>query len=262
MKNNKTLPAVLTLVFLVLAGCGGGGDEFSLPPSTGPAGGGGGGGPAYDPSTATATITGNILFDGVAPTPGRINTAADPNCDPSVGLQSEQTLVTDDGKLENVFVYVNSGHEGVSYPVPTMPVLLDQHNCHYVPHAFTMMAGQPLLIRNSDPTTHNIHATPKLNMVINFAQPRQGLESTETFALAEYMPPIPIQCDVHRWMNAHAGVFDHPFHTTSGDTGTYSISVPPGTYEIRTWHEEYGEMSSTVTVADGETVELDFTYAG
>jgi hypothetical protein len=62
-------------------------------------------------------------------------------------------------------------------------------------------------------------------------------------------------------MSAFAGVFDHPFHTTSAATGTYSISVPPGTYEIMTWHEEYGEMGTSVTVSDGETVDLDFTYS-
>jgi hypothetical protein len=100
-----------------------------------------------------------------------------------------------------------------------------------------------------------------VNLVFNLAQPRQGLEATETFAIPEYMPPIPIRCDVHRWMNSFAGVFDHPFHTTSAATGTYSIDVPPGTYQIMTWHEEYGEMSSTVEVAPDATVELDFTYS-
>jgi hypothetical protein len=169
--------------------------------------------------------------------------------------------VTDDSKLQNVIVYVDSGHEGASYPVPTTPVVLDQMNCRYNPHVLTMMASQPLEIRNSDPTSHNIHASPNLNMVFNFGQTRQGMVNTETFGVAEYMPPIPVQCDVHRWMNSNIGVFDHPFHTASGNTGTYSISVPPGTYEIMTWHEEYGEMASTVEVADGETVTLDFTYS-
>jgi len=260
MHSSKMLATTFVLALLVVAGCGGGQDEFTLPAATG-GGGGTGGGPAYDPSSATGTITGNVFFQGTAPDRARINTAADPACDPSVELRSQTVMVTDDGKLENVIIYVNSGQEGASYAVPSTPVVLNQMNCRYEPHIFTMMADQPLLIRNSDPTTHNIHAFPTDNMVINFAQARQGSEATETFALAEYMPPIPIRCDVHRWMNSFVGVFDHPFHTTSGETGTYSISVPPGTYEIMTWHEEYGEMSSTVEVADGATVELDFTYS-
>jgi plastocyanin len=259
MHTTRTLVMIFAVSMLVVAGCGGGGDEFELPPNAG-AGGGGGGGPAFDPTTATGTITGNILFEGTPPEMGRINTAADPECG-DADVRSELVLVTDDSKLQNVIVYVNSGHEGVSYATTATPIVLDQRNCQYTPHVSTAMAGQPIEIRNSDPTTHNIHAFPEANMVINFAQPRQGAVDIETFEIAEYMPPIPIRCDVHRWMNSFLGVFDHPFHTTSADTGTYSISVPAGTYEIMTWHEEYGEMSSEIVVEDGATVELDFTYS-
>ena len=259
MRTSKTLAIFFAFALLVAAGCGGGDDEFELPPATG--GGAAAGGPAYDPSTATGTITGSIFFEGTAPEMGRVNTAADPNCDPGVELRDQSVLVTGDSKLQNVIVYVNSGHEGASYPVSSTPVVLDQRNCRYEPHIFTMMANQPLLIRNSDPTTHNVHAFPEQNMVINFAQARQGMENTETFGIPEYMPPIPIRCDVHRWMNSFGGVFDHPFHAVSGEAGTFAINVPPGTYEIMTWHEMYGEMSSTVEVADGATVELDFTYS-
>jgi hypothetical protein len=257
MRSHKILATILATACLVAAGCGGG-DEFTLPPATG--GGGTGGGPAYDPSTATGTITGSIFFEGTPPEMARI-AVNDPACNPNVELRNQAVLVTGDSKLQNVIVYVDSGHEGVSYPVPTTPIVLDQLNCRYDPHVFTMVASQPLLIRNSDPAAHNVHAFPEVNMVFNFAQPRQGLEATETFAIPEYMPPIPIRCDVHRWMNSFAGVFDHPFHTTSAATGTYSIDVPPGTYQIMTWHEEYGEMSSTVEVAPDATVELDFTYS-
>lgn len=258
MHSKQAFAFLFALVMTAVAGCGGGSDEFTLPPATG--GGTAASGPAYDPSTATGTITGSIFFEGTPPEMARINTAADPQCG-STELRNQSVLVTPDSKLGDVIVYVNSGQEGVSYPVPTTPVVLDQHNCHYVPHVFTIVAGQPLEIRNSDPTTHNIHMFPERNMVINFAQARQGAVNTETLAQPEYMPPIPIRCDVHRWMNAFLGVFDHPFHTTSGDTGTYSIQVPPGTYQIMTWHQEYGEMSASVDVADGATVELDFTYS-
>jgi len=63
MYTTRTLAALFAVALLVVAGCGGGGDEFTLPPSAG-GGAAGGGGPAYDPSTATGTITGSILFEG------------------------------------------------------------------------------------------------------------------------------------------------------------------------------------------------------
>jgi plastocyanin len=246
----------LALVTLVVAGCGGGSDDpFALP------GGGGAAaptGPAYDPSAATATISGSILFDGEAPTMAPIQMSADPKCMNEGALQ-QSVVVTDDGKLENVLDFIRSGHdESLAYPAPSTPVVLDQNGCRYSPHVFTLMTGQPLTFLNSDMTLHNVHAFPMVNMQVNIGQAVQGMENTESFAIAE--GPFAIRCDVHRWMNAYTAVFDHPFHTTSGETGDYGINVPPGTYEVVAWHETYGEQVQQVTVVAGETSTLDYTY--
>jgi plastocyanin len=257
--NTKGTIAIAFALSLVLAGCGGGGgDEFQLPAG---AGAGAPSGPAYDPSTATATISGSILFEGEAPTMPRIQMAADPYCQGAAPeATSQEVLVTADGRLQNVMVFLRSGYDtGVSYPAPTAPLLIDQQGCRYRPHVFTVMSNQPITIRNSDMTLHNIHAFPMINMQINIGQAVQGMENSESFALAE--GPFAIRCDVHRWMNSFTAVFDHPFHTTSADTGDYGISVPPGTYEIVAWHEKYGEMTGSVTVADGETSEFNFTFS-
>jgi plastocyanin len=254
----------LVLVFsfaLLTAGCGGGGgNEFSLPEGAG--GGAVPTGPAYDAATATATISGSIMFEGDVPEMQRIQMSADPRCieaNPS-GASSQEVLVTDDSKLQNTMIFIRSGHDaGVFYAPPTTPFVLDQQACGYRPHVFTVMANQDITIRNSDPTLHNIHAFPMVNMQINVGQAVQGMENIESFTLAE--GPFAIRCDVHRWMNSYTAVFDHPFHTTSADTGDYGLSVPPGTYEVVAWHEKYGEMVSTVTVGDGETGELNFTFS-
>ena len=55
-------------------------------------------------------------------------------------------------------------------------------------------------------------------------------------------------------------VFDHPFHATSGDSGTFELHLPPGTYEMVAWHEKYGAQVSAIELVDGETLELDFTF--
>ena len=239
---------------LLLVACGGGG-EGGLPPGAGS--GASGGGPAYDASTATATLTGNIMFEGEVPEMPPIQMAADPFClSHAEGALSQEVLVTDESKLQNVLVYIRSGHEGPSYPTPSQPVVVDQQNCTYSPHAFTMMVNQQLMIRNSDETLHNIHAFSEINPQFNVGQPIQGMESFTEFAQAEVFP---LRCDVHRWMNAYVGVFEHPFHTTSGDTGTFSISLPPGTYEVVAWHERYGEQVSSIEIVAGENNQ-DFTF--
>lgn len=239
---------------LLLFACGGG-NEGGLPPGAGD--GGTGGGPAYDASTATATLNGNIMFEGETPEMPPIQMAADPFClSHAEGARSQEVLVTDESKLQNVLVYVRSGHEGPSYATPSQPVVVNQENCTYSPHTFTMMVNQDLTVRNSDETLHNIHGFSEVNPQFNVGQAIQGMESTTQFAQEEIFP---LRCDVHRWMNAYVGVFEHPFHTTSGDTGTFSISLPPGTYEIVAWHERYGEQVATIEIAVGEN-DHDFTF--
>ena len=71
-----------------------------------------------------------------------------------------------------------------------------------------------------------------------------------------------VKCDVHSWMNAYIGLFDHPFYSvTAGKEGTYTISgLPPGEYEIAAWHEEFGEVvTQKVTVAAGAATNADLT---
>ena len=58
-----------------------------------------------------------------------------------------------------------------------------------------------------------------------------------------------VSCDVHRWMTAFVGVVNHPYFATSGVAGTYTIeNVPPGTYTIQAWHEQYGVVTQKVAV--------------
>ncbi len=259
MNSQRALGLALALT-LAAAGCGGGGDEFSLPEGAG-SGGAAPTGPAYDPATATASIAGSILFEGDAPEMPPIQMSADPYClDAGAGTREEAVMVTDDAKLRNTMVFIRSGHDtGLFYAPPAEPVVLDQEGCRYIPHVFTMMMNQDITFRNSDNTLHNIHAFPMVNMQINVGQAIQGMETTDSFTIAE--GPFAIRCDVHRWMNSFTAVFDHPFHTTSGDTGDYAINVPPGAYEVVAWHERYGEMTGSVTVAAGETAEMSFTYS-
>ena len=256
MYKSKLFAGVFAML-VVLTGCGGGGDDSSALP---PVPGGGGGGTSYDAASATATLTGNIVFEGEVPEAARIQMAADPFClSHAEGATSQEVLVTDGGQLQNVILYVRSGHEDASYSVPGDAIVINQQDCTYAPHVFTMMANQELTIKNSDTTLHNIHAFAEVNTPFNIGQPVEGMETTKTFEQPEM--PLPIRCDVHRWMSAFVGVFDHPFHTTSGDSGSYELKLPPGTYEIVAWHEKYGEQVSTLEVADAESAELNFTFS-
>ena len=63
-------------------------------------------------------------------------------------------------------------------------------------------------------------------------------------------------------MTAYVGVVSHPYFAVSGAGGAYTLEhVPAGTYQIKTWHERFGQTTKTVTVAPGVVAALDFSYA-
>jgi plastocyanin len=187
---------------------------------------------------------------------------SDVNCVKAAsGPQEQETFkVGSDGKsLGNVFVYVKDGLGNYVYDAPAGSATIDQKGCRYTPHVFGMRVGQKLEIINSDPTLHNIHATPKDNSEFNTGQPVQGMKTEHTFTKPEVM--VPFKCDVHGWMNAYVGVLDHPYFAVSDASGKFEIpKLPAGTYTIEAWHEKLGAQTQSVTLADSDSKEVTFTF--
>src|SRR5207249_9049941 len=146
----------LILVLTLAISCGPSEQTTNLPPAA--PGVEGGSAPA-----ATAIVSGKITFEGTPPPNEKIQMSADPYCQQHAQNPTLETVKVSDGGLENVIVYVKSGMPNVAYPIPANPVEIDQHDCHYVPHVFTMQTNQPLKIKNSDMTLHNIHAWAEKN---------------------------------------------------------------------------------------------------
>ena len=210
-----------------------------------------------DPATA-ARLQGTITLKGTPPPPQIISRRTDLYCD-RLGQATTQTFVVSNAGLENVFVYVKDGLGDRTFPVPATPVVLDQQGCTYVPRVFGIQAGQPLEIRNSDDTLHNIHALPANNREFNRGQGLKGIRNTHVFTTKEVM--VPFNCDVHKWMNAWVGVLDHPFYAVSGRGGAFEIGgLPPGTYTIEAWHEALGTRTQRVTLAANESGTLEFVF--
>ena len=253
VKHLLVLVAVLAMAGAsAAAACGSGG---SAPPSATSSSSG----RRVDTATA-ATLSGRILYEGTAPQNLSIRMAADPVCirENKDGATFE-TYMVNDGGLENVFVYVKDGLADYQFDVPTEAVKLDQKGCRYLPHVFGVRAGQPIEVSNSDPTLHNVHAMPAVNRELNIGQGVQGQKNTMTFTAREVM--VPFKCDVHGWMNAYAGVMDHPYFAVSANGGRFELKgLPPGTYTIEAWHEKLGTQTQSVTVGEKEKKEISFTF--
>jgi plastocyanin len=252
-RNGTARLLATTTLVVALTGCGGGDattDQAEAP--TGDA-------PAAAAVTDPATITGVINFAGTAPANAAIDMSEEAACaEKHSGGVTQETVIANDGRLKNVFIYIKEGLTG-THAAPSEPVRLDQNGCVYIPHVLGVQAGQDIVIHNSDDLLHNVKAQPSVNRPFNLSQPAAGIEHTRTFTDAEVM--IPVQCDVHGWMSAYIGVVDHPYYAVSGDDGTFTIAnLPAGTYTIETWHEQYGTQTQQVTVGANETAEVAFDY--
>jgi plastocyanin len=206
------------------------------------------------------TIAGHIAFAGKPPGNPIIRMGMDPKCaDMNRGRQviQEQAMVTADGSVANAFVRLEGTFPPT--PVPPTPVVIDQRSCVYGPRVAGMRVGQRLQIRNDDDLLHNVHSSSAASNSFNVGQPKAG-------AMFEYTPKSPevmlrLGCDVHRWMVAFVGVMPHPYFAVSDARGQYQIAhVPPGTYTIKSWHEQFGERTATVTVKAGGKTAADLSY--
>ena len=119
--------------------------------------------------------------------------------------------------------------------------------------------GQKLRILNSDPTFHNVHAHSDSGTVFNIPQAQKAAEDFQTFSRTGSRSGI--GCDFHSWMASYVGVFEHPFHTTTGETGKFELRLPPGKYELVAWHERLGEQVSSLEVAANSSREVNFTFS-
>jgi len=206
-------------------------------------------------------ITGTVKLDGAAPHMKGIDMAKDPYCakahanDPA---HLETVVVGSNGGLQNVVLYIE-GWTGSAETSTTEPVF-DQHNCMYTPHVLALDTDQKFKVTNSDQTTHNIHPNPNPmtgNIPWNQSQPPGASPVEKSWKNPEI---IPVQCNIHPWMHGWHIVVKGPY-ATSDSSGNYTINnVPPGSYTVTAWQEEYGKQSQKVTVAAGAPGSANFTF--
>ena len=227
-------------------------------------------GKTYAAKGNEGTISGTVSYNGAAPEAKKIDTSADAACtSKSPNLTTEEWAVKD-GKVANTYVYIKEGTlaDGSKFADysgwPNMPasVTLDQDGCHYKPHVIGVVVNEPITIKNSDPTTHNIHFTPKNGEDWKQSQPNGAPTLTHKLTRGEVM--VPVNCNQHPWMKSYVGVQKHPFFAVTTEDGSFTIKgVPAGKYKVAAWHE--GGVSGTektidVTVAASGAAKADFSF--
>ncbi len=211
----------------------------------------------------SGAIEGTIHFAGKAPPRVVIDMSQDPGCAAGQGLNKSEGYMVDDGKMANVFVYVKGGLGNKIYRAPSSPVIIDQKGCRYLPHVVGLMVGQPLEVRNSDPTMHDVNVQPGMgggNQASDASQGPHGRPLQRTFSKPETM--IALRCSMHPWMEAYINVASNPFFAVSDAQGHYVIrGLPPGSYTVAAAQENLGTQEQVITVASHQTTPADFTFS-
>jgi hypothetical protein len=209
-------------------------------------------------AAATGTISGKVVFKGKAPVREKLVRDSDPVCDKTEKLGEE--IVVTDGRLRDVLVRLPNGSAG-THEAPADPVVVTQRECMYTPRVVGVIAGQKLVIRNGDPTYHNVRGASGKKTVFNVSQPANAPEITRE-NLGSAGDVVSLHCDVHGWMQAFAVINDHPYFAVTADDGAFTLAgVPVGTYQLEAWHPTLGLQTVKVTVKASKTAAATFTFA-
>jgi len=145
----------------------------------------------------------------------------------------KENLVVNDGMVQYAYVYVSGGLKGQEFESPKDPVVLDQVGCMYTPHVVCIQTGQPLHVRNSDDTLHNVNWPDGNKMQPAGSDPLEITYERDSVG-------IMYRCDIHPWMSAFLCVAEHPFHQVTGFDGNFSLpAIAPGEYQLSLWTEKY-----------------------
>jgi hypothetical protein len=177
-------------------------------------------------------------------------------------VTEESLIVSDQGGLANVFVYLLQAPEGLASPAHAgNEAIIDIVNGRLVPHALVVRTPVGVRTWNRDRDVYN----PRLDSIHN---PPFGLILSPEgppplrLSLPEIIP-LQMRCDIHARMRAHVLALDHPFAAVTDRDGAFRIDgLPTGEHTFRVWHERSGwlEKDLRVAVEAGREAQVTLEY--
>ncbi|MBI1247182.1 hypothetical protein GC197_04980 [bacterium] len=203
------------------------------------------------------TVKGRFVVDGKAPTLPQMDVTKDQAfC--GAKLPDPTLQIDANGGLKNValWLYLDRGATAPavhpSYAeADKKPVVIDNKNCMYDPHVATVVVGQPVEFKNSDPIPHNFKVEGFANPGMNNLVPVGGVFETKFENEERY--PMNASCSIHPWMSAKIVVRELPYMAVSKEDGSFTIeNLPVGKHKLQIWHEVPGTIKELVI--GGKTV--------
>lgn len=131
-----------------------------------------------------------------------------------------------------------------------------QKGAMFTPHVLPVVVGTTVEWPNYDDILHNVFSFSE-------AKPFDlGLYKSPTIKRVKFDKPgkVDVFCSIHSRMSCIVLVLENPYFATSNDKGHYTITnVPPGTYQLKAWHERLPSQSAQITVPETGETKVDFT---
>ena len=208
------------------------------------------------PAVQAGNIVGKVVFHGSIPPLQEFKVTRDADfCGEQRSIK--RLHVDPTGGVQNVVLSLE-GETPLTQKILTTELVLNNHECTFVPHVSTGIVGQMLTIQNDDPLLHNTNIGIGEKTFINVALVAGGAPIKKRMKRPGLMT---VECNAHKFMQAYIHVFDHPYFAVSNEVGQFTISeVPSGNYMLAVWHEYLGTLKTAVVVPQVGEVQIILEY--
>jgi plastocyanin len=163
-------------------------------------------------------------------------------------------------EMRDFIVYIE-GKVGTNSTAPEKPAQIvtsrvSQKGAMFSPHVLPVMVGTTVEWPNNDDILHNVFSASQPN---DFDL---GLYKNPEIGRWTFKTPgrVDVFCSIHTRMSCIVLVLKNPYFAVTNERGVYSIAgVPPGTYELKAWHERLPSQVKEITVSEQGDVKVDFT---
>ena len=204
----------------------------------------------------TGSISGTITTSAKRLAPVRV-TIDQKIC--GADLPDHAIVVDGQGNLANAVVILTGVKPFESLPLaqgrrrPAEATVVNE-KCHFAPRVQIARPNSNVRTTSKDQVLHTTHAQLENGKTIfNVALPMAGLNVSKPIGGAG---TVRLSCNTHPWMRGWLVVTDDAAAITGAD-GRFSLeNIPPGTYELRVWHETLKSAPLKVTVVAGKPTPL------
>lgn len=198
-------------------------------------------------AVAQGSITGTITTSARGAAPVRV-TIDQKVCGSE--LPDEAIVVDGQGHLANAVVILTGVKRAAADAVVT------NEKCRFGPRVQLARPNATVRTTSRDPILHTTQAQLENGRTIfNVALPVPGLTINKPIGAAG---TVRLTCSTHPWMRGWVIVTEDA-GAISGVDGRFAIDhVPPGTYELRVWHESLKGAPQKITVVAGKPTEINF----